>query len=47
MILNDTSAALYRVTNEKKSAERHSEFMEYLDQVVLNHSCGSWFHPIR
>lgn len=42
----NTSAVLYRVTNEKKYAEHYSEFMEYLDHVVLDHSCGSWFHQL-
>lgn len=42
----NTSAVLYRVTGRKKYAEDYSTFMNYLDNVVLDHSCGSWFHQL-
>ena len=42
----NSSAVLYRVTNETKYAEQYSMFLEYLDETVLDHSCGSWFHQL-
>ena len=40
----NTSAVLYRVTDKQKYAQFYSEFMEYLDEKVLDHVNGSWFH---
>ncbi len=42
----NTSAVLYRITNEKKYADNYAGFMTYLDTTVLDHSCGSWFHQL-
>ena len=42
----NTSAVLYRVTNDQKYAEHYSMFMKYLDETVLDHTCGSWFHQL-
>lgn len=42
----NTSAVLYRVTGDAGYADDYSEFMEYLDEVVLDHSCGSWYHQL-
>ena len=42
----NTSAVLYRVTNKQKYAELYSEFMKYLDEKVLDHVHGSWFHQL-
>ena len=42
----NSSAVLYRVTSDKKYADDYAGFMEYLDTVVLDHSCGSWFHQL-
>lgn len=42
----NSSAVLYRVTKEEKYAEHYSMFMKYLDETVLDHSCGSWFHQL-
>ena len=42
----NTSAILYRVTGKEKYAENYREFMEYLDEKVLDHVKGSWFHQL-
>ena len=42
----NTSAVLYRVTGKQKYAELYSEFMKYLDDTVLDHVNGSWFHQL-
>lgn len=42
----NTSAALYHVTGKKKYADNYAEFMEYLDEKVLDHVNGSWFHQM-
>ena len=42
----NTSAVLYRITDEKKYAEQYSMFLEYLEDVVHDHVNGSWFHQL-
>ena len=42
----NTSAVLYRVTGKEQYAEDYSAFMKYLDETVLDHSCGSWYHQL-
>lgn len=42
----NTSAVLYRVTGKGKYAEYYQEFLEYLDEKVLDHVNGSWFHQL-
>lgn len=42
----NTSAVLYRVTGKEKYAEAYAEFMQYLDETVLDHVNGSWFHQL-
>lgn len=42
----NTSAVLYRVTGKEKYAEYYQEFLEYLDEKVLDHVNGSWFHQL-
>lgn len=42
----NTAAVLYRVTGKKDYAENFAEFMEYLDEKVLDHVNGSWFHQL-
>ena len=42
----NTSAVLYRVTGDEKYADDYAMFMKYLDETVLDHSCGSWFHQL-
>ena len=42
----NTSAVLYRVTGKEEYAGLYSEFMQYLDETVLDHVQGSWFHQL-
>ncbi|MBP5180938.1 MAG: AGE family epimerase/isomerase, partial [Clostridiales bacterium] len=42
----NTSAVLYRLTGNTRYADDYSEFMKYLDEVVLDHKTGSWFHQL-
>ena len=42
----NSSAVLYRLTKEEEYARDYAAFMEYLDTVVLDHVCGSWFHQL-
>ena len=42
----NTSAVLYRVTGREKYKEDYAQFMEYLDEKVLDHVNGSWFHQL-
>ncbi len=43
----NTSAVLFRVTGNKKYSDCYSEFMAYLDEKVLDHINGSWFHQMN
>ena len=42
----NTSAVLYHVTGKEKYAIDYAEFMKYLDEVVMDHENGSWFHQL-
>lgn len=42
----NTSAVLYRITGLGRYAEDYAMFMEYLDEKVLDHKNGSWFHQM-
>ena len=42
----NTSAVLYHVTGKAGYGEYYAEFMEYLDETVLDHENGSWFHQL-
>lgn len=42
----NTAAVLYRVTGKQKYADDYAMFMEYLDDKVLDHVNGSWFHQL-
>lgn len=42
----NTSAVLFRLTGQGKYKEDYSAFMRYLDNVVLDHTTGSWFHQL-
>ena len=42
----NTSAVLYRITGSDRYAEDFAMFMEYLDDKVLDHVNGSWFHQL-
>ena len=42
----NTSAVLYHVTKKQEYAKKYAEFMQYLDEDVLDHVNGSWFHQM-
>ena len=42
----NTSATLSHVTDDEKYAADYAEFMKYLDEKVLDHVHGSWFHQL-
>jgi N-acyl-D-glucosamine 2-epimerase len=42
----NTSAVLFRLTNNPRYAANYEKFMQYLDEVVLDHKRGSWFHQL-
>ena len=42
----NTSAVLYRVTGKQKYAGDYAQFMAYLDDKVLDHVNGSWYHQL-
>lgn len=42
----NTSAVLYHVTGKEKYADDYAQFMQYLDEKVLDHVNGSWFHQL-
>ena len=42
----NSAAVLYRVTGKQKYATDYAMFMEYLDDKVLDHVNGSWFHQL-
>ncbi|MBQ7371733.1 MAG: AGE family epimerase/isomerase [Blautia sp.] len=42
----NTSAVLYRVTGKQNYADDYAEYLKYLDEQVLDHVHGSWFHQL-
>lgn len=42
----NTSSVLFHVTDNEKYAADYAEFMKYLDEKVLDHVKGSWFHQL-
>ncbi|MDD3277944.1 MAG: AGE family epimerase/isomerase [Lachnospiraceae bacterium] len=42
----NTSSVLYHVTGKTDYAEDYAKFMQYLDNKVLDHVNGSWFHQL-
>ncbi len=42
----NTSAVLYHTTGKQKYADDYAQFMEYLDEKVLDHVNGSWYHQL-
>ena len=42
----NTSSVLYRITKDERYANDYSEYLEYLDQSVVDHRYGSWFHQL-
>ena len=42
----NTSACLYHVTGGSRYGEDYQNFMQYLDEKVIDHEHGSWFHQL-
>ena len=42
----NTAATLYRVTGKMQYADCYAEFLQYIDEAVLDHVNGSWFHQL-
>jgi len=42
----NTAAVLYRVTGKQNYADKYAEFLQYLDEKVIDHVNGSWFHQL-
>lgn len=42
----NTAGVLVQVTKKEKYANDYAEFMQYLDEKVLDHVNGSWFHQL-
>ena len=42
----NTASVLAQVTKKEKYANDYAEFMQYLDEKVLDHVNGSWFHQL-
>ena len=42
----NTSAVLYRATGMDRYAADYAMFMQYLDETVVDHEKGSWFHQL-
>ena len=42
----NTSAVLWHIIHKQKYAKDYEEFMRYLDDKVLDHKNGSWFHQL-
>ncbi|MDO4521907.1 MAG: AGE family epimerase/isomerase [Eubacteriales bacterium] len=43
----NTSSVLYHVTGKQSYADDYATFMQYLDENVLDHVNGSWFHQLN
>ena len=42
----NTAAVLFRVTGKQQYADQYAKFMQYLDECVLDHEHGSWYHQL-
>lgn len=42
----NTSAVLAHVTKKERFASDYAQFLTYLDEFVLDHANGSWFHQL-
>ncbi len=42
----NSSAVLYRITQNEKYYKDYEAFMSYLDECVIDHVKGSWFHQL-
>ena len=43
----NTSSVLYRATGKQQYADNFAQFMQYLDEKVLDHVNGSWYHQLN
>ena len=42
----NTAAVLHQVTGKGVYADYYSSFLQYLDEIVMDHVNGSWFHQL-
>ncbi len=42
----NTSSVLWRLTGEERYAEDFAMFLQYLDEKIVDHVNGSWFHQL-
>lgn len=42
----NTSSVLFRVTKKEEYAANYAAFVKYLDEKVIDHRNGSWFHQL-
>lgn len=42
----NTAAVLYRITGADRYVTDYAMFMQYLDETVVDHTNGSWFHQL-
>lgn len=42
----NTSAVLWHVTHKQQYADDYATFLSYLDEKVLDHAHGSWYHQL-
>ena len=42
----NTAAILYHITKKTEYADYYAEFMKYLDEKVVDHVRGSWYHQM-
>ena len=42
----NTSATLYAATGEEMYANWYATFAQYVDEHVIDHESGSWFHQL-
>lgn len=42
----NTSAVLYHITGKQEYADDYAAFMQYVDEKVMDHVHGSWFHQL-
>ena len=42
----NSSACLWHVTGKEEYAQKYAAFMQYLDEKVMDHVNGSWFHQL-
>ena len=42
----NTAATLHAATGEARYANWYATFARYVDEHVIDHECGSWFHQL-